>query len=73
MCRHRDSWLISGGSHQWCYRCGALRQMRETGVAQVTPNSPWVRPTGPRGDNPFNAWFYRLAAYRHRMGTKEQP
>ncbi len=38
-CRHRDSWLIAGGNYEWCFRCGALRRCRETGIAQVTPAS----------------------------------
>jgi hypothetical protein len=66
-CRHRNSWLIAGGSHEWCYQCGALRQMQETGIAQVTPRSPWVRPTGPTGENPFTAWSRRIPAYLRRF------
>jgi hypothetical protein len=66
-CRHRDSWLIAGGSHEWCYRCGALRQMRERGIGEVVPISPWVRPVGPTGTNPFTAWRLRFPAYVRRL------
>ena len=66
-CRHRDSWLISGGSHEWCYRCGALRQMRETGIARVHPVSPWVYPVGPKKANPFALWMARRDVYRKRF------
>lgn len=68
-CRHRDSWLISGGSHEWCYRCGALRQCRETGIAEVTPRTPWVTPTGQHGYNPFSAWNKRVESYQRRHGS----
>lgn len=70
-CRHRDSWLIAGGSHEWCYRCGALRQMREIGIAEVEPKSPWVRPVGASADNPFHAWLKRFERYaERRLGEK---
>jgi hypothetical protein len=70
-CRHRDSWLIAGGAYEWCYRCGALRRMRESGIASVTPMSVWQRPIGAEADNPW-ARFDRLSkAYvMRREATK---
>lgn len=58
-CRHRNSWLMSGGSWEWCYECGAVRRMFESGPAQVTPLLDWCRPTGPRGENPWRKWHDR--------------
>lgn len=70
-CRHRDTWLVAGGSYEWCYNCGAFRTTRETGPAQVTPSSPWCRPTGPAGENPWARWDRRRTAYqaRKKKGT----
>ena len=64
-CRHRNSWLISGGSYEWCYSCGAIRTCQESGIAQVTPTSPWCRPTG-TDDNPWAKWDARRTAYQKR-------
>jgi hypothetical protein len=69
-CRHRDSWLIAGGSYEWCYRCGALRNMRETGIAQVSPESPWCKPVGATAPNPWNVWDGRRTAYIKRREAK---
>lgn len=55
-CRHRDTWIIAGGAWEWCYRCGALRQLRPLGPTSCTPASPWARPVGTEGGNPFEAW-----------------
>lgn len=65
-CRHRESWLIASGNYEWCYQCGAIRTMRETGIAQVSPLSPWCKPTGPRGDNPWAKWDERRTRYQER-------
>lgn len=51
-CKHRRTWLIGGGSHEWCYECGALRQMAKVGSNSFTAYSYWVRPVGEGGDNP---------------------
>ena len=69
-CRHRDSWLIAGGAYEWCYRCGALRNMREIGIAQVTPQSPWCRPVGPAADNPWDRWNTARAVYQEKRQGK---
>ena len=58
-CRHRDSWLIAGGNYEWCYRCGALRRMREIGIAHVSPMTLWCRPVGPVAENPWQKWHNR--------------
>lgn len=55
-CKHRRTWIIGGGSHEWCYECGALRQMARvnpTDAVEVTAYSYWVRPTGEGGANPY--------------------
>lgn len=28
-CRHRDSWVVSGGYLMWCPDCGAIMSMRQ--------------------------------------------
>lgn len=56
-CRHRRSWLMVGGSIEWCYQCGAIRRMKhvETGENSVTPASKWSLPTGKNGHNPWKS------------------
>lgn len=49
-CRHSsNSWLVMAGDYgvEWCWRCGAFREVRRTGQASVSarPRS-WVRPVG---------------------------
>jgi hypothetical protein len=52
-CYHeRNSWLIAGGFWTWCYRCGAIQKNRHCDGNAVTPDGPWVKPTGPNGKNP---------------------
>lgn len=63
-CRHYGSWLIAGGNYEWCYQCGALRTMRETGIAQVSPTSQWQRPVGPDADNPWQAFDRKRTVYQ---------
>lgn len=63
-CKHRRSWLLFGGLLEWCYQCGAFRNMEAThGGNAIYPESPWCYPTGPNGDNPFNEWNKRKASY----------
>lgn len=52
-CRHGGSWFLMDARLEWCYRCGALREMRHTGPAQVAPKTQWIRPVGPDGENPW--------------------
>ena len=65
-CRHRNSWLIAGGAYDWCYQCGALRTMFESGIAQVSPTSPWCVPTGPKGENPWFKWDAKRKRYQEK-------
>lgn len=53
-CRHeRNSWLIAGGSYEWCYVCGAIRRMMKIPLTNgVTSDSGWLRPTGDAEHNP---------------------
>lgn len=69
-CRHRDSWLIGGGCYEWCYRCGALRRMRELGIAQVEPDSLWVRPVGPSKPNPWRIWRDKTERFLERRSRR---
>ena len=55
--RHeRSSWLICGGSVEWCYQCGAWRQLRRTASATCMPipgpEGKWHKPSGIGGPNP---------------------
>jgi hypothetical protein len=53
--RHeRSSWLIAGGHIEWCYQCGAWRQLRrDPALANAfVAASPWQRPSGIGGVNP---------------------
>lgn len=52
-CRHRRTWLIAGGYHEWCYECGALRRMEVAPPNSCYPVTRWTRPTGIGGDNPW--------------------
>lgn len=53
-CYHNSTWIIAGGRWEWCYRCGALREMRLVVNANgCTPITQWQRPTGNTGLNPW--------------------
>lgn len=65
-CKHRGSWIIGGGSYEWCYCCGALRQMKQTGHNSCAPDSPWCKPAGVRCENPWDAWQKSSSLYRQR-------
>jgi hypothetical protein len=47
---------------EWCYACGAIRELRSTGENAVAPSSGWQKPVGEDGNNPFEA----MAATRKR-------
>jgi hypothetical protein len=70
-CRHRKSWLIADASYEWCYECGAFRTMEPTGLATVSPNSPWACPNGGIGDNPWFKWKIKADAWRARRRMRE--
>lgn len=63
-CRHSDSWLL-GHVHfiEWCYRCGAFRRLRDDGCDGMKAVSPWCKPIGPSGENPWDAWQRRTTRY----------
>jgi len=69
-CRHNGTWLIAGGSYEWCYECGAMRTTRETGIAQVAPDSPWLRPVGIKGENPWAKWDKARDSFRERRANR---
>jgi hypothetical protein len=71
-CRHRDSWLIAGGTYEWCFRCGAFRRMRETGIAQVAAMSPWLRPVGPDAPNPWEQFNEAAKRFTERQARKKR-
>lgn len=68
-CRHNGSWIIGGGTYEWCYECGAFRSLVEAGIAQITVTSPWCYPQGIGAENPWKAWHDSKASYRKRMIT----
>jgi hypothetical protein len=84
ICRHRDSWLICGGTTEWCYRCGSIRRLSQGGnyepVDGTSPPpqnavyavSPWCSPVGSDGQNPFGAWDKRCAAYLKARATRRK-
>lgn len=57
-CRHSRTWLVCAARLEWCYWCGAIRQLKvhvdkrglETNF--VYPVTHWLRPTGINGKNP---------------------
>lgn len=65
-CRHRNSWLIADGAYEWCYECGAFRGMTHIDVAAITPRTPWCKPVGPNGENPYTLWAKRCTTYSKR-------
>ena len=55
MTRHRherSSWLICGGWVQWCYQCGAWRNLRHVSDNIFAANGKWQKPSGIGGPNP---------------------
>lgn len=51
--RHeRSSWIICGGHAEWCYACGAWRQLRRVSVNAVEPAGKWHKPSGNPKENP---------------------
>lgn len=60
-CRHRKTWLLAGGHLEWCYECGAIRQMDKSielnsvfvRVGDDGRKARFIRPTGKGGDNPY--------------------
>lgn len=65
-CRHRDTWLIASGYLEWCWRCGALRELFYDKDYTLIPTSYWVRPTA-TGKNPYDKWKKRSEKHRQRM------
>lgn len=53
-CRHRKTWLIAGGRWNWCWQCGALREMQNSDKGNFCfPVSDWQKPVGPKAQNPY--------------------
>lgn len=73
-CRHRQSWLLMGGYLEWCYQCGAFRRLERVkdSTNAVGPVTPWCRPTGLDGPNPWERWARQEIAYRKRMGARRR-
>ena len=58
-CRHSaNSWIVAGGSGEWCYVCGAYRGLAVT--PGRWPRTRWVKPTGDRDDNPVQVLTYKV-------------
>lgn len=56
-CRHQRTWVMFGGRGEWCYECGAYRDLVKINGAQSKPISNWIRPVGKGGKNPFDIWM----------------
>lgn len=58
-CHHRKSWLVANAHIEWCYCCGAIRQMKQVEGTDnsCTPAGKWALPVGRDGENPFNDKF----------------
>jgi hypothetical protein len=71
-CRHRDSWLIGGALYEWCYRCGAFRELDKApdGVQGCVVTSAWCYPVGPEGANPWDAWQKSTDQLKKRLVTE---
>lgn len=55
-CRHRKTWLIgmcSLGGYEWCYECGAMRELALGAIGGIVAITQWTRPTGVGGKNPW--------------------
>jgi len=57
-CRHERSWIIMGGHAEWCYVCGAWRQLKRIEPNGSIPNSKWNRPSGDKNINPTPKEIY---------------
>lgn len=55
-CKHRRTWFVAGGRYEWCYECGAIRQMEYTGPGSLRARTRFVRPVGKDGENPYDKW-----------------
>lgn len=66
-CYHnRNSWIIMGGHAQWCYVCGAYRNLRREEPNIIYPASAWRRPTGNPGNNPWERMVKDDAVFEKR-------
>ncbi len=70
-CKHRKSWIVCGGHLEWCYQCGAIRQLVKTGPAASTVGGPWTCPTGVDGDNPATSEAKKMDQWRKRHGIQK--
>jgi hypothetical protein len=54
-CRHdRNSWIVGGGSGEWCYVCGAYRGLKAISANESAPRTKWIIPTKDRNYNPVD-------------------
>jgi len=53
-CRHRKSWIMCSGWLEWCYECGAVRQLEQIeGTNGSRTKSGWIKSVGKGGENPY--------------------
>lgn len=65
-CRHSATWLLAGGSVQWCSKCGAYRNLRYTAPTKTFQSQgPWVIP----GKDPWT----EFKKQREKFAGKETP
>lgn len=52
-CRHeRNSWIIVGGYAEWCFVCGAFRNLKRISPSGLAAASEWFKPSGDKNVNP---------------------
>jgi hypothetical protein len=59
-CRHNKTWLLASAHIEWCYECGAIKQMQPSPVMNSTSarigadgrKARFIKPTGKDGGNP---------------------
>jgi hypothetical protein len=55
-CRHGTSWLMCGGTLEWCWGCGAVRQLCQNhrpGATDLIAVTEWQKPVGAAAENPW--------------------
>ena len=62
-CNH-VSWIVGGGSGEWCYVCGAYRGLEAAYGKPLIPRTVWIAPTGSKNTNPAKKLKYKVRALK---------